>query len=140
MSKENTDTDTVNRARKLMFRDYMMQKDLNGAGNVFGGVILSIIDKVAAMRAHQFGGCWVTRAIGAMEFAEPVNVSDTVAGFVTGHAMGKTSLTLTVELEATSPHGLVPRPVATAEVTMVHILHGGKPTPHGISEEGADLG
>lgn len=125
----------VPQVRKLMYRDILFPKHLNPAGNVFGGVILAIVDKVAAMRTQQLGGCWVTRAVSSMEFSMPVHVGDTVAGYVVQETIGSTSLRLVIELDATSKQSQTPRKVVTAGVVMVHLNSVGEPMPHNIPTE-----
>jgi acyl-CoA hydrolase len=59
--------------------ELMMPNMANSLGNVFGGVILSLVDRVAAVSAirHARGPC-VTVSVDRVDFREPIHVSELV--------------------------------------------------------------
>ena len=86
----------------------MMPKDTNRYGTIFGGVILSYIDlagAIAAQREVQLRGgnpraSFVTVAINRVEFKQPVFVGDVVKFQTTVVKVGRTSLTVHIDVHA----------------------------------------
>ncbi|MBX9736298.1 MAG: acyl-CoA thioesterase [Phycisphaerales bacterium] len=88
-------------ARSLALRVMTMPKDTNQYGTIFGGVILSIIDQAGFVRARQHGAHrWVTVAMDAVEFKQPVMLGDVVNAYATTVKVGRTSVTVQVDVEA----------------------------------------
>jgi len=110
-------------------RILMMPRDTNPWGTVFGGVILSHLDQAAGLEAirqtdHQI----VTVAMKEVVFHEPVLVGDLVSFYARTTRLGRTSITVRVEVEAERRHQ-APIRVTEAEVTFVAIDPAGCPTP-----------
>jgi acyl-CoA thioesterase YciA len=126
--------------RAPAIRILLLPKDTNAYGTIFGGVILSHIDLASAIEArrhatHRF----VTRAMRAVEFHEPVYVGDIVGFYAETVRIGRTSVTVHVSVEAerwgappTAPgatgHGERVK-VTEAEVVMVAVDERGQPVP-----------
>jgi len=94
---------------------------------IFGGVILSYIDQAGAVGARraiaQAGAAvplLVTVALNKVEFKEPVYVGDVVGFFARLVRVGRTSITMQVNVEAERP-GQPCRRVTEAEVVYVGI-------------------
>src|SRR5947209_4782460 len=85
----------------------MMPRDTNPHGTIFGGILLSYIDQAGAIGARRevllAGGPLphvVTVAVNRVEFKQPVLVGDVVR-FVTHLVrLGRTSITMSVRVEA----------------------------------------
>ena len=114
----------------------MMPKDTNGYGTIFGGVILSHIDLASAVEAHRVAAHrYVTRAMNAVEFHQPVLVGDLVSFFTETTRIGHTSVTVRVVVEAQRWAGAGPAGgagtvrVTEAEVVLVAVDATGQPTP-----------
>ena len=120
---------TANTSREPSIRVIMMPKDTNAHGTIFGGVILSYIDQAAAVEAKRHGaGFVVTVAMREVVFHEPVHVGDLVSFYTELVQLGKTSITIGVEVfsqrgDAHSHNVLVTR----AEVTFVNLDENRKP-------------
>lgn len=105
----------------------MMPRDTNPHGTIFGGVILSYIDMAgatAARREVQLRGgnskaVLVTVAINRVEFKEPVLVGDVVKFQTTVTRVGRTSITMHVNVLAERGPEVIP--VTEAEVVFVGI-------------------
>ncbi len=104
----------------------MMPRDTNPHGTIFGGVLLSYIDQAGALGArHEIvkaGGALpvlVTVAINRVEFKQPVLVGDVVRFKSRLVRIGRTSITVTVEVEAERGRELLQ--VTEAEVVYVGI-------------------
>jgi len=81
-------------------RVIMMPKDTNARGTIFGGVILSYIDQAAAIEAQRNSNKrFVTKAMNAVEFVAPVHLGDVVSFYASTIRLGRTSLTIKIEVE-----------------------------------------
>ncbi len=110
----------------------MMPKDTNAHGTIFGGVILSYIDQAAAIEAYkQSERRFVTKAMNAVEFVAPVLVGDVVSFYTHVVRLGKTSVTVKVEVEAEGFRNAEKRLVSVteAEVVCVAVDAAGRPVP-----------
>ncbi len=86
----------------------MMPRDTNRHGTIFGGVLLSYIDLAGAITAQRElqlrGGnpkaSFVTVAINRVEFKKPVLVGDVVRFETSVTRVGRTSVTVHIEVHA----------------------------------------
>ena len=109
----------------------MMPKDTNAHGTIFGGVILSFIDQAGAVEAKRHGAEFlVTVAMREVVFHEPVHVGDLVSLYTRLVRIGRTSITVSVEVFAQRGEGVGARvKVTEAEVTYVNLDERRRPTP-----------
>ena len=91
----------------LAIQVVMMPRDTNPFGTIFGGVILSYIDQAGAIGARRevarAGGkppAVVTVAMNRVEFKKPVLVGDVVRFEATLVRIGRTSVTMRVDVVA----------------------------------------
>jgi acyl-CoA thioesterase YciA len=114
-------------------RVIMMPKDTNSMGTIFGGVILSYIDLAAASEARRFASKrWVTKAMHEVEFVAPVHLGDAVCFYSRILRVGRTSITVKVEVEAERHRENLPAEmvkVTEAEVVLVATDADGRPIP-----------
>jgi acyl-CoA thioesterase YciA len=114
-------------------RVIMMPKDTNARGTIFGGVILSYIDQAAAIEAHkQSTKNFVTKAMNAVEFVAPVHLGDVVSFYTSVIHLGRTSVTVRVDVEAERSQGSQGKHfvrVTEAEVVCVAVDSRGRPVP-----------
>jgi acyl-CoA thioesterase YciA len=119
----------------------LLPKDTNAYGTIFGGVILSHIDLASAVEARKAGpNRYVTKAMRAVEFHQPVFLGD-VVNFVTETLhIGRTSITVKVEVVAerwgARGQGETVK-VTEAEVVLVAVDEQGRPTPVQAAGPGA---
>jgi acyl-CoA hydrolase len=81
--------------------ELMMPHHANNLGHVFGGVMLSMMDKTAAVAA--FRHCRlnvVTASIDRVDFREPIHVGDLVVMKASVNFVGRTSMEVGVRVEA----------------------------------------
>ena len=84
---------------ELASRSLAMPTDTNPMGHVFGGWIMSLMDCAGKMTAtHHAGGRVVTAAVSNIAFLQPVQVGDTVCCYTDLIRLGRTSITLGVEV------------------------------------------
>ena len=81
--------------------EIMMPQHANNLGHVFGGVILSMLDKVAAVSAlrHARQNC-VTVSVDRVDFREPIHLGDLVIMRSSVNFVGRTSMEVGVRVEA----------------------------------------
>ena len=118
-------------AREPSIRVVMMPKDTNAHGTIFGGVILSYIDQAAAVEAKRNGASLVvTVAMREVVFHEPVQVGDLVSFYTRLVRIGRTSITVSVEVVSQrDERGSAPVKVTEAEVTFVNVDQNRRPLP-----------
>jgi acyl-CoA hydrolase len=81
--------------------ELMMPQHANNLGNVFGGVVLSMMDKCAAIAA--FRHCRsnvVTASIDRVDFREPIHLGDLVVMKASVNFVGRSSMEVGVRVEA----------------------------------------
>ena len=81
--------------------ELMMPHHANNLGHVFGGVMLSMMDRTAAVAA--FRHCRlnvVTASIDRVDFREPIHVGDLVVMKASVNFVGRTSMEVGVRVEA----------------------------------------
>ncbi len=88
--------------REPAIRTILMPKDTNAAGTIFGGIILSYIDLAAVVEPQRLnpGHRWVTVAMDQIVFHEPVFVGDLVSFYTRVEKVGRTSVTVDVDVVA----------------------------------------
>ncbi len=114
-------------------RTVMMPRDTNPQGSIFGGVLLSIIDQAAWIEAlRQSNRRYVTVAINTVEFKQPVMVGDILSLWATTTKIGRTSISVHVDVRANRPETHQDDiPVTEADVVLVSVDPSGKPVEIG---------
>ena len=99
----------------------LLPKDTNAHGTIFGGVILSHIDLASAIEARSVAAHrYVTKAMREVEFHEPVFVGDIISFYTHLVRVGRTSITVDVEVFAQrNPSDVVCVKVTEAVLTYV---------------------
>ncbi len=78
-----------------------LPRDTNSLGSIFGGWIMAQVDIAASVPAIQRAkGRVATRAVNSFEFREPVFVGDLVSFYADVAKVGRTSITVDVEVYA----------------------------------------
>jgi acyl-CoA hydrolase len=81
--------------------ELMMPEHANNMGHVFGGAILSIMDKCAAIAAFRHSrASVVTASIDRVDFREPIHLGDLVIMKASVNFAGRTSMEVGVRVEA----------------------------------------
>jgi acyl-CoA hydrolase len=108
----------------------MAPQDANLMGNVFGGVILAEVDRIAYVCATRHAGrpC-VTASFDQVDFRSPIQIGEVVTLRASVNTVGHTSIEVGVRVSAESVHGGESRHTNSCYVTMVAIDESGKPVP-----------
>ena len=117
------------RASLTQVSDLMSPPDANIQGTVFGGKILAMVDKAAAVAAmrHSAQPC-VTVAMDRVEFLVPIFVGDLVIVDARLNYAGKTSMEVGVEVHAEDMTKGTRRHTNSCLVTMVAVDKNRKPS------------
>jgi len=108
--------------------ELMMPGDANNMGHVFGGVILSMMDKTAAIAA--FRHCRlnvVTASIDRVDFREPIHLGDLVVMKSSVNFVGRSSMEVGVRVEAEDLLTGVRRHTNSCYLTFVAVDRNGRP-------------
>ena len=108
--------------------ELMMPQDANILGHVFGGAILALMDKCAAVAAfrHARSNC-VTASIDRVDFREPIHVGDLVVMRASVKFAGRTSMEVGVRVEAEDLLTGRRRHTNSCYLTFVAIDRNGRP-------------
>jgi acyl-CoA hydrolase len=108
----------------------MVPTDANFMGNVFGGAILSEVDRVAFITATRHARApVVTASFDRVDFIAPVHVGEVVDFDAMLTWVGRSSMEVWVQVHAEAASGGAPRRVVEAYITMVAVDHDGRPSP-----------
>ena len=113
---------------ELASRTLAMPADTNPRGDIFGGWIMSLMDAAGAMTASAHaGGPVATVSVSNITFLRPVQVGDTVCCYTDVTRIGRTSITLCVEVWVRRQGQGDRIKVTEAEFTFVAIDGNGRP-------------
>ena len=117
--------------RQLVMRVMPMPADANGNGDIFGGWIMAQVDVAGAVLPARIAkGRIATVAVNQFIFKQPVSVSDLLSFYAKVERIGRTSVTVNVEVYAErNPANLHVVKVTEANLTYVAIDLQGKPRP-----------
>ena len=113
---------------ELASRTLAMPADCNPKGDIFGGWIMALMDSAGKMSATPYaGGRVVTVAVSNIAFLQPVHVGDTVCCYTEVKRIGRTSITLDVEVWVLRQGQGERVRVTEAEFTFVAVDEDGRP-------------
>src|SRR6476620_10881219 len=108
--------------------ELMMPGDANNLGHVFGGVILSMMDKCAAIVAFRHSRkSVVTASIDRVDFREPIHLGDLVVMKASVNYVGRTSMEVGVRVEAEELMTGRRRHTNSCYLTFVAVDRAGRP-------------
>lgn len=109
--------------------ELMMPQHVNNLGHVFGGVVLSMVDRAAAVAAMRHaGGACVTVSIDRVDFKEPIYAGELVTCRAQVNYVGRTSMEVGVTVLAENLLTGVERHTNTCFLTFVAIDEESRPT------------
>lgn len=121
-SKDGEET-MSEKLRDPAIRRLLLPKDTNHRGEVFGGVLLQEIDLAGAVEARKHTKYDVaTVAMKEVQFLKPVNVGDVVSFYTAVTKIGKTSIHVKVEVEASRDGRATSEAVTAAELVYVTVV------------------
>jgi acyl-CoA thioesterase YciA len=113
---------------ELAARHLAMPAHTNPAGDIFGGWIMASMDEAAGMTTTRLaGGRTVTVAVSDIVFVEPVKVGDAVCFYTDVQRIGRSSITLGVEVWVLRQGRGERVKVTEAKFTFVAVGEDGRP-------------
>lgn len=101
-------------------RVVMMPRDTNHQGNIFGGVILAYIDQAGFVEAKKKAyHTYVTASVDRVDFLKPIFTGDTASFYTKVAKLGRTSITIDIEVYVEAPHSHTEELTTTAKLTYV---------------------
>jgi acyl-CoA thioesterase YciA len=127
-------SDTVTLPAKMpVLRVVPMPADANFHGDIFGGWIMSQVDVAGAIpasrRAH---GRVATVAVNSFVFKQPVLIGDVVSFFAEITRVGRTSITVEVEVYAQRNPGKQEITVKVTEASLTYVAVGADRKPRDV--------
>ena len=115
--------------RQLVLRVMPMPADANGNGDIFGGWIMAQVDLAGAVLPARIAkGRIATVAVNEFVFKQPVSIGDLLSFYAHVLRVGRTSITVRVEVYAErNPANLRVVKVTEANLTYVAIDREGQP-------------
>lgn len=114
---------------EVVLTELMIPSYANFGGKVHGGIILSLMDKVAYVCASKHTGKYcVTVNVSGVSFMAPVEVGDLVSLFASVNYVGKTSLTIGIKVVTENFTKKTIKHSNTSYFTFVAMGEDGKPT------------
>jgi uncharacterized protein (TIGR00369 family) len=115
---------------ETLVSELMMPHHVNNHGHVFGGVILSMVDRAAGVAAMRHSGrpC-VTVSIDRVDFKEPIFTGELVTCRARVNFVGRTSMEIGVRVEAEKLLSREKRHTNTCFLTFVAIDSEHRPVP-----------
>jgi acyl-CoA thioesterase YciA len=114
--------------KPLALRVVPMPSDANANGDIFGGWIMSQVDLAGSIPAiRRAAGRVATVAVNQFVFKQPVHIGDVVSFYATIKRVGRTSITVDVEVFSERNRGTTVVRVTEAELTYVAITMEGNP-------------
>lgn len=118
----------THREKTVSMSEIMTPNMTNFTGNVHGGYLLSLLDRVAYACATRYCGAdVVTLSVDQVFFKEPIHVGELVTCFACVNYVGKTSMEIGIKVVAENVKTGVTRHTNTCYFTMVAIDESGKP-------------
>jgi uncharacterized protein (TIGR00369 family) len=110
--------------------ELMMPNQVNNLGHVFGGEVLAMVDRAAAVAAMRHAGrAAVTVSIDRVDFVEPIYTGELVTCTARVNYVGRTSMEVGVRVEAENLLNGRKRHTNTCLLTFVAIDENHRPTP-----------
>jgi acyl-CoA thioesterase YciA len=121
--------------REPTLRVVPMPADVNANGDIFGGWVMAQVDLAGAVPALQRArGRIATVAVNSFVFKQPVMVGDIVSFYATIVRVGRTSITVDVEVYAQrNPGALIT--VKVTEACLTYVAVGADQRPREVPAE-----
>ena len=117
--------------KELVLKVIPMPADCNASGDIFGGWVMAQVDMAGAvLPARYMQGRGVTVAVNEFIFKQPVHVGDILSFYASITRVGRTSIT--VEVEVFAEHMTTQKQyvkVTGASLTYVAVDDEGRPRP-----------
>lgn len=115
---------------RVTLTELMIPSYANFGGKIHGGILLSLMDKVAYAAASKHAGNYcVTVSVDGVNFLQPVEVGELVSLLASVNYVGRTSVLVGIKVTAEDVRTGTVKHTNTCYFTMVAKDDAGKPTP-----------
>lgn len=115
--------------RELVMSEIMTPDMVNFRGNVHGGYLLKLLDRVAYVCASRYAGKpSVTLSVDQVVFKEPIHVGELVTFYACVNYVGNTSMEIGIRVVAENFLTNESRHTTTSYFTMIAVDENGKPS------------
>jgi acyl-CoA thioesterase YciA len=131
MSNNSSASTTLPQDKELVLKVIPMPADCNANGDIFGGWVMAQVDLAGSvLPARLAQGRMATVAVNEFIFKQPVRIGDLLSFYSEITRVGRTSITVSVEVyaERMRSQGAYTK-VTEAQLTYVAIDENGKPRP-----------
>ncbi len=123
--------------RQPVLRLVPMPKEENMFGDIFGGWVMAHVDLAGGVEAMRYSrGRVATVAVNAFQFHQPVSSGDLVSFYARVLSVGRTSMTIAVEVYA-ERHPQNPVTVKVTEATLTYVAMGPDGNKRDVPRENA---
>ena len=127
--------DKLPEGKQPSLRVMPMPADANQNGDIFGGWIMSQVDIAGGAVASRLArGRVATVAVKEFVFKQPVHIGDLLSFYVDLERIGKTSITVTVEVYA-ERRPSDPKVVKVTEATLTYVAIDGAGRPRPVPRD-----
>lgn len=117
------------RESQVTLTELMIPAYANFGGKIHGGILLSLMDKVAYTCASKHAGNYcVTVSVDGVEFLQPVEVGEMVSMMASINYVGKSSMVIGIKVVSEDFKNGIVKHTNTSYFTMVAKDENGKPT------------
>ena len=135
MEKLPNNTDSLPQGKQPALRVMPMPADANQNGDIFGGWIMAQVDIAGGTAAGRIArGRVATVAVKEFVFKQPVQIGDLLSFYVDVRHIGKTSITVTVEVFA-ERRPADPKVVKVTEATLTYVAIDGAGHPRAVPRD-----
>lgn len=121
--------------RQPALRVVPMPADTNAHGVIFGGWVMSQVDLAGSVAAMQRAlGPVVTVAVNSFQFKEPVHVGDLVSFYAHVEKVGRTSITVVVDVYAERRYQAGQQIVKVTEAALTYVAIDSNRKPRHVPE------
>lgn len=115
--------------RSLVMSEIMTPEKSNFAGNIHGGYLLQLLDRVAYACGSRYSGCYVvTLSVDYVVFKEPIHVGELITCFAKVNFVGRTSMEIGIRVLAENLLTQQERHTNSCYFTVVALDENQKPT------------
>ena len=124
-------------SRQPTIRVVARPTDTNSSGDVFGGWIMSQVDIAGSIAAYRLAkGRVATVAVDSLQFHQPVLVGDLISCYADVVRIGRTSMTVRVEVFAERDCNGEPQHIRVTEANVTYVAIGGDGRPRPVNSDG----
>lgn len=119
--------------KELVLKVIPMPADVNANGDIFGGWVMAQVDLAGSVLPSRLGPRMVTVAVNEFIFKQPVRVGDILSFYSSVQRIGRTSVTVDVEVYAES-FANQGRFVKVTEALLTYVAIDAQGTPQPLPE------